>query len=396
MPTVNNAVSISLRSTGEGSTAPAVRLADRYLAEAVARHASDLHFDPAGDGLRIRVRVDGLLRALAPPPAALVPALLTRLRLMAGVDLAGRQLPQEGSFSLYASSDTPVDVRASFVPAHKGEKIVFRLLSRTRTAMGLGELGLETEQMRALERAIAAASGLILAVGPTGSGKSTTLFAALARVTSPDRSIVTVEDPVELEVQGATQIGVDDAVGRDFATILRALLRQDPDVILIGEMRDTESARIACRAALTGHLVLSTLHTTDSREAVTRLADMGVPKHLIVATVRLVIAQRLLRRLCPSCRAVRDVGVGERSLYRSLGLPEPAQLADPAGCEHCEGEGFAGRLAVFEFLDLHSKPVRVDAHGPAASRSLLASGLRAAARFQTDCSEVLARCPEAG
>ncbi len=368
------------------ATAPAVRMVERTLAQALEAGASDLHLESTNAGLSIRVRIDGHLHALPSPPLSLVAPMLTRIRLMAGADLAAKHLPQDGAFSATTIGGRTCEVRASFLPAVGGEKIVLRLLRKDHAPLALERLGMSAPQLGVLSAALGAANGLVLATGPTGAGKSTTLFASLAHLTRPERSVVTVEDPVESDVPGVTRISVDDDVGRDFATILRALLRQDPDVILVGEMRDTESARIACRAALTGHLVLSTLHTSDARQAVTRLIDMGVPSHLVAATVSLVIAQRLLRRLCEQCKSRREPSGAERKLFTACGLRPPERLARSGGCSACGGRGSAGRLAVFELWS----PATPSA---AASPTLIASGLAAAARLDADIADVVSVCP---
>jgi len=412
-------------------TAPAVRILDRYLTLAAEAGASDLHLEPAAGGLWVRMRVDGQLRPLEPPPGALVPALLTRARLLAGVDLAERRLPADGSFrvdvaaslvdrqtSVYAPNgatkaghreqaletqepcrctarSAPAverirrDVRASFVPVRGGEKIVLRILEHGARRMDMRELGMAAGERAMVERAIRRSNGMIVVVGPTGSGKTTTLYTALSVIADPTRAVVSVEDPVELDLDGVTQIEVDDDIGRSFAVLLRAVLRQDPDVIMVGEMRDTDSARIACRAALTGHLVLTTLHTADTREALLRLRDMGVPERLVDATVALVVAQRLLRRLCRECAVRRAPAPHEHALYVDAGLEPPQVLWGARGCDACHNQGYRGRVAVFELLECGAG----DGVVRLPTRNLFAAALDRAASGQTDVAEALARCP---
>ena len=382
------------------SRAPVVRLIERYLEGALRAGASDLQFEPSTDSaLRVRMRVDGILEDLDTPPMALVAPLITRLRLAAGVDLAERRLPQDGRLRL-PDWRPKVDIRAAFLPVCGGERVALRLLGAkgaqdesvgggNRTTEGsFADLGMEAADRASLERSISKPNGLVLVVGPTGSGKTTTLYAMVERLRRPDRSLVTVEDPVERLLAGTAQVEVDENVGRSFAVVLRALLRQDPDVVMVGEMRDTDSARIACRAALTGHLVLSSLHTADCRQALVRMKEMGVADYLMVNTVTLVIAQRLLRRLCPHCLKTRRPERPELELYARAGLEAPDRLALARGCAQCSKRGFSGRRAVFELLDLdHVAPRR------ARCKSLLASALALAAALETTVGEALARCP---
>ncbi len=379
--------------TRTANTAPAVRIVDRYLELGLEMRASDLHFEPAGNGVRVRARVDGVLRELAAPPDTLAGAMRSRLRLLAGVDLAERRLPQDGRFTVHAAGRAagrePVDVRAAFLPAAGGEKITLRLLHRATPLDGIASLGLQAPERRTIERALNRSAGLIVVAGPTGSGKTTTLYAAIDRLRSTERAILTVEDPVEVELEGVTQVPVDDEVGCTFAAVLRAMLRQDPDVLMVGEMRDAESARIACRAALTGHLVLTSVHATEAGDVATRLIDMGVAPYLVETTVSLVVAQRLLRRLCPHCRRSREPLPVESALFGAAGLPPPRATADPVGCDACDGLGYRGRLGVFEFLA--RTPGGAVERTPKAG--LAAAGLLRAARSDTSVAEVLAHCP---
>jgi len=378
---------------GSDTIAPAVRLLDACLAEAVQADASDLHFEPDRSGLRIRIRVDGHLRDLAAPPSSLVPALLTRIRLLARADLAERRLPQDGRFTFEGPDGRRVDVRAAFLPVARGEKIALRLLRHGGSAPDLADVGMPSQQRCRFEAALARSNGMVLVAGPTGSGKSTTLYAAVAALRSPARSVVTVEDPVELDVEGVSQVPIDDEVGRSFANVLRALLRQDPDVLMVGEIRDGDSAQIACRAALTGHLVLTSVHASDAREALLRLPEMGVPSYLIDATLSLVVAQRLVRRLCRHCRCVSATAetTSHRLLFEGAGLAFPRATAAAAGCDRCGNSGYRGRIGLFEMAaGRHDAPV------PLGPGSLGASGLVQVTLGETTIEEVLAHCPQPG
>ena len=390
MEASDNARSQALRQQRLGAaTSPAMRLLDRYLAIAVEAGASDLHLEPGVAGLEVRMRVDGVLRILEPPPENVADALLMRARLLAHVDLAERRLPQDGRF-VFEHAGGAVDVRAAFMPVHRGERLALRMMQSDTKLTVFDELGLEPPDREAFARALERPHGMVAVVGPTGSGKTTTLYAALERLRRPQLSLMTVEDPVERELAGIAQIAVDEDCGRTFAAVLRAILRQDPDVSMVGEMRDPDSARIACRAALTGHRVLTTLHTADTREAVLRLSDLEIPDYLVRATLALVIAQRLVRRLCTRCRTVSAPRPAEAALFGALAMEAPSRLARAAGCEACSGDGYRGRRAVFELLPMFD--------GAAAKvtprRYLLQEGLRLAASGETTFEEVVAVCPE--
>jgi general secretion pathway protein E len=379
-----------------------MRALDHYLDLAVERGASDLHLEPLlapegdstagreGTVLRVRMRVDGRLRDLEPPPSHLAQPLLTRLRLLAHVDLSESRVPQDGRFT-FSRGSRRIDVRAGFMPVEGGEKVALRLLDRAADGLALDDLGMPAPASAAFRNAIDAANGLVIVAGPTGSGKTTTLYAAIAHLCRSDVSILTVEDPVERRLAGVSQVTIDEDSGRTFPVVLRAVLRQDPDVLLVGEMRDPESARIACRAALTGHLVLTTVHSSDAGEALVRLEEMGLPPYLVHGTVSLVVAQRLVRRLCRGCAGERLLREHERSIFDEHQLPAPASVPDPRGCDICDGEGYRGRLAVFEVAD-------VRAAGGAGSKtpsaySLFASGLARVIARETTLEEVLAECP---
>jgi type II secretory ATPase GspE/PulE/Tfp pilus assembly ATPase PilB-like protein len=384
-------------------TSPAMRALDHYLDLAVAHGASDVHLepDPAGfathdvdrgsrvAALRVRLRVDGRLRDVEPPPPHLTSPLLTRLRLLARVDLSESRLPQDGRFT-FTRDGRRIDVRAGFMPVEGGEKIALRLLDRGGEGLTLAGLGLTPDARRAFEGAIEAANGLVIVAGPTGSGKTTTLYAAIAHLCREDLSILTVEDPVERKLAGISQVNIDEDCGRTFPVVLRAVLRQDPDILLVGEIRDPESARIACRSALTGHLVLTTLHSSDASEALVRMEEMGLPAYLVRGTVTLIVAQRLVRRLCGACKTERAVLPHEPEVFMQSGLATPGKLPAARGCARCDMQGYRGRLAVFEVHD-----VRAETGGSprVTSTTLLHHGLREVVGGKTTLEEVLAECP---
>lgn len=332
--------------------------------------------------------MDGHLQDLDPPPAALVPALLTRIRLLARVDLAERRLPQDGRFSWTLDASERIDIRAAFLPAARGEKIALRLLRHRGAAPALDTLGMAPGELARAQQALARPNGLVLVVGPTGSGKSTTLHSALVHLRDSARSLASVEDPVEFDIAGVCQVAVDEEVGRTFAVVLRALLRQDPDVLMIGEIRDDDSARIACRAALTGHLVLSSLHASDTREALLRLPEIGVPDYLVRATVTLVIAQRLVRSICEHCREAVETPFEAHEWFARAGLAAPASMPKATGCGLCQGRGYRGRLALFETATSSN-----DSPGAFCAGSLGASGLAQVLAGHTTVEEVLTHCP---
>lgn len=305
--------------------APVVKLVNLLLLEALAARASDVHLESAIDGVRTRYRVDGVLTDAPAPPAQLAAALVSRLKIMAELDIAERRLPQDGRMRLRLQ-DRQVDVRVSIVPTLDGESVVLRLLDKDRGRISLANLGMPEEIRAMFERAVRQPHGIVLATGPTGSGKTTSLYAAVELIRTGREKIMTVEDPVEYELRGVSQVPVHEKIGVTFASALRALLRQDPDVLMVGEIRDPETAEIAIQAALTGHLVLSTLHTNDSASAITRLLDLGVPPFLVASTVEAVLAQRLVRRLCAQCHG--------------------------AGCRACGSTGYLGRIGIYELLTI--------------------------------------------
>jgi type IV pilus assembly protein PilB len=337
-----------LRSSAD--QVPVVRLVNSILLDAIKRGASDVHMDPSEHTFRIRFRVDGILHEVMTPPKRVEPAVVSRLKIMANLDIAERRLPQDGRVKL-RQSGREVDFRMSVLPSLFGESVTLRILDKSALKVDLTQLGFEQASLDEFRKAIQSPNGLILITGPTGAGKTTTLYSALNAVNSPDRNIVTVEDPVEYELPGITQVQVNEEIGRTFAAALRSFLRHDPDVILVGEMRDQETAQIAVRAALTGHLVLSTLHTNSAAQTISRLQDMGVPPFLVASSVRVVVAQRLARKVCQDCRVPYEVH--EKSLvqygHTPLGLGG-CTVYKGRGCTTCHGTGMKGRVALYEVL----------------------------------------------
>lgn len=331
--------------------APAVNLVNSLFLEALRLNASDLHLELREGTMAVRCRVDGLLRDSLSVPRAAALAAVARLKLLAGLNILESRLPQDGRMDI-AIGDQRFDVRVSVLPAAGGESLVLRLFPERQTAFELEELGLSDTSLAALRRLQAVRDGLILATGPTGCGKSTTIHALLRRIDKKSNKIVTLEDPVESVLDGAVQIQVRDELGLSFEALLKRLFRHDPDVIMLGEIRDPKSAELAMRAALTGHLVYSTLHTNDALSTLGRLYNLGIEAWLLASVVRALIAQRLLRRLCPSCRLHYRPGRNEGGLFRAAGLPVPERLYRAGACSECAGTGYRGRLAVMEIVRL--------------------------------------------
>ncbi|MCL6596497.1 MAG: GspE/PulE family protein [Firmicutes bacterium] len=325
-----------------------VRLLDDLLARAVAERASDVHVEPQGEeGVRIRLRVDGVLVEATRLPASLHAPLLTRIKILGGMDIAEHRLPQDGRAERAVQGRT-VDIRVSVLPTIHGEKAALRLLDKSERLLGLDEIGLEGEGLARYRRMIGRPHGLVLVSGPTGSGKTTTVMAAVAALNRVERNVVTIEDPVEYQLPGLNQVQVNARAGLGFAEGLRAILRQDPDVVVVGEIRDPETAEIAVRAALTGHLVLSSIHTNSAASTPGRLLDMGVPPYLVASALIGVVAQRLARRLCPRCRRPLPPDAPARSLAAPVG--EHDALYEAVGCAYCSRTGYRGRLGLFEVL----------------------------------------------
>jgi len=330
------------------SEAPIIRLVNRLLREAVESRATDIHFEPSREALIVRFRVDGLLREKERHPRNLHAPVLSRIKLMAGLNIAEHRLPQDGRFR-FRVGGKELDIRVSIIPTVHGEGAVLRLLTRRNELLTLENLGFEPDTLRLFEEIISFPNGIILMTGPTGSGKTTTLYAALSRLNRPEVKIITIEDPVEYQLPGISQIQVKPEIGLTFASALRAILRHDPDIILVGEIRDLETAEIAVQAALTGHLVFSTLHTRNALSAVVRLADMGVERYLIAASVVGLAAQRLVRRVCEGCAREMDPPPALCQALEGSGLrPERVVYRRGEGCERCSGTGFYGRIAIYE------------------------------------------------
>jgi general secretion pathway protein E len=316
--------------------------------------ASDIHIEPFRNGLVVRMRVDGLLRTVPTPAGAVPQALISRIKILAGLNIAERRLPQDGAARLRVAR-SEIDIRVATMPAQHGESAVIRLLPRDRGLLDIAKLGLLSKDETTLKRLLALPHGMIIITGPTGSGKTTTLATMLSILNEPTRKILTIEDPVEYEIHGVNQSQVKPGIGLTFATAMRAFVRQDPDVIMVGEVRDPETANIAIHAALTGHLVLTTLHTETAAAAVPRLLDLGAEGFLLKSTLRAVIAQRLVRILCDRCKTKRTLTAEDLSAdprYAALGLAAGETVHEPAGCERCGGTGYRGRSGVFEIMEM--------------------------------------------
>jgi len=332
---------------------PVVKFVNLLLLDAMERRASDIHIEPAKGKANVRIRIDGVLHGITPPPKAMHSAIISRVKILSNLDIAERRLPQDGR-SAVRIGDREVDIRVSTFPTLYGEKLVMRLLDKEKISLGLEELGLSPDQLSKFEKVLKRPYGTVLETGPTGCGKTTTLYAGLRYINIPERNIVTIEDPIEYDLAGINQTQVKPQIGLDFARGLRAILRQDPDVILVGEIRDRETAQIAIRAALTGHLVFSTLHTNDAVGAIAQLQYFGIEPYLIGSAIDLVIAQRLIRRVCPNCREYCTLS-GE--VLHRLGLDDVGKddlkLVRSKGCRRCSYTGYLGRTALFQFFEIN-------------------------------------------
>jgi general secretion pathway protein E len=361
------------------SEAPVVRLVNLLISRALEARASDIHIEPFDRLLKVRFRVDGVLREVEAPPVRSTAAVVSRVKIMARLNIAERRLPQDGRIQLRVAG-REIDLRVSTVPTMHGESVVMRILDQGRVPLDFESLGYRGEALRAFRAMLDRPHGVILLTGPTGSGKTTTLYAALQILNSVERKILTVEDPVEYQLEGINQIQVRPSIGLTFAGALRSILRQDPDVVMIGEMRDLETARIAVQAALTGHKVFSTLHTNDASSSVTRLLDMGVEDYLLTSTINGIVAQRLVRTLCAHCKAPVECPPELERFLAARGMQRPDHLVyDAAGCERCEGTGFRGRTGILELLVM-SDPVRraILEHGDAEAirEAAMTQGMR--------------------
>jgi len=330
------------------SEAPIIKLVNLFITRAVEGRASDIHIEPFEDELKVRYRVDGVLHEIESVPKKLQAAIVSRLKIMAKLNIAERRLPQDGRIRLKVG-ESEIDLRVSTIPVLYGESVVMRILRKEGIVIDLDLLGFPPNTLASFDQLITKPNGIILVTGPTGSGKTTTLYGALDKINSPDKKIITVEDPVEYQLKGVNQIQVKPQIGLNFANTLRSIVRQDPDIIMIGEIRDLETAKIAIESALTGHLVFSTLHTNDAPSAITRLLEMGVENFLLSSTIRGILAQRLVRVICPSCKET-DTSVADREELTMLGLGGNKTLHLGKGCEHCAFTGYYGRLGIFELL----------------------------------------------
>ena len=378
------------------SEPPVVRLVNLLLSDAIQARASDIHLEPEKEFLKVRFRVDGILREATTLPKHLEPAVISRIKILADLDIAERRKPQDGRFRI-ATEGHEVDLRVSVMPAIDGETVVLRLLDATGIQMGLNELGMEPELLSRFETLLHRSWGIILVTGPTGSGKTTTLYASLATLNAKERNIITIEDPVEYRLPGVRQIQINPAVDLTFANGLRSILRQDPDVIMVGEIRDRETAEIAIQAALTGHLVFSTLHTNDAPTAVTRLIDMGIEPFLIASSVIGVAAQRLVRVLCPECKGSDPA---QAEVAKRLKPIPSGNWMKGKGCRKCSETGFRGRVGIFELMVTDEEIGRLtiakasaaqirDRAVAAGMRTLREEGILKAARGVTTMDEVL-------
>ncbi len=337
------------------SEAPVIRLVNKIIRDGLESRATDIHLEAQKTGLKVRFRIDGVLHDVALYPKAMIAPVISRIKLMSQLNIAEHRLPQDGRIKFLTAGEN-IDIRVSTIPTILGESVVLRLLTKDKSLLNLENLGFTEKQYQTFLKLLNAPNGIILVTGPTGSGKTTTLYAALSKLNSPDKKIITIEDPVEYQLEGINQIPIKPDIGLTFATCLRSILRHDPDIILVGEIRDKETAEIAIQASLTGHLVFSTLHTNSALGAITRLAEMGIERYLISASVIGLLAQRLIRVLCPYCKKPQKPN--DAFLRFIQNLPNPPQKIDyfiPQGCEKCSHTGYLGRQAIYEVFDINSK-----------------------------------------
>ena len=390
----------TLRDLASG--APVVRAVNEIIELALERRATDIHLEPVRDGLRVRIRIDGILMTVRTFTADLARPIVSRVKILAALNIAERRLPQDGR-SRVRVGNFDADIRIATMPTAFGEAAILRLLQREKGVKAFSQIGLSSPDFTAFSRALKAPHGMIVVTGPTGSGKTTTLAAALGTLNDNTRKILTIEDPIEYEIDGVSQSQVKPAIGLTFASALRAFLRQDPDVIMVGEMRDTETARVAIQASLTGHLVLTTLHTNTATAAITRLIDLQIEPFLLSASLQCIVAQRLVRLLCPHCR--REVDVDAEFLrrdhrYRALAVDDGARVWQPGHCQRCAGTGYFGRRAVFEVLNVDDELRHLITRGAAEAEiescakqrgmtTLIEDGVRAALSGDTSLDEVL-------
>lgn len=391
-----------ISSTVDDADAPVVKLLQTVFREAAQLRASDIHFEAQEKKLVVRFRIDGALHTHAEADLKIAPPLVVKLKLMAGLDIAEKRLPQDGRISVRVDEARQLDIRMSTMPTQYGESVVLRILMQSQGIRDLEALGMSEDVYKRFLNAISTPNGIVLATGPTGSGKTTTLYGALTRLNSPEVKILTCEDPVEYRIGGINQVQVNDKIGLTFPTVLRSFLRQDPDVLLVGEIRDGETAEIAVRAAMTGHLVLSTLHTNDAVSTPSRLLDMGIPGFLIATTLRAVLSQRLLRLVCKECAQPYELTPDERAWIDHYygDIPPDAKLQHGTGCQHCNGSGYRGRIGIYELLDMtHELALALHTGNPAQFEavarqqighgSLMHQGFALAFQGRTTVSEVI-------
>jgi len=370
--------------------APVVKLLQSLFQDATQVGASDIHIEPQEDKLRIRIRVDGHLQAQTETEPRVAAALALRLKLMAGLDISEKRHPQDGRFNVLVRQQ-PVDVRISTMPTHYGESVVMRLLNRQSGLLGLELLGMPAPMLQRFREIIHRVSGMVVVTGPTGSGKTTTLYAALNELNSTALKIITVEDPIEYRVAGLNQVQVNEKIDLTFSSVLRSALRQDPDVMLIGEMRDTETAQIAMRAAITGHMVLSTLHVREAASAPVRLLDMGVPRYMVATSLQAVIAQRLIRRICESCAEDYSPTPQERRFVEAgWSGTGKSGYRKGKGCTHCAGSGYRGRIGVYEMLEMTPRLVEATAKEDVSAFARIAEEEMAGHSFAHHAAELAA------
>jgi len=379
--------------------APVVKLAELIIKQAIEKRASDIHIEPFADRMVIRYRIDGLLYEIPPPAKQLFLALVSRIKILSKLDIAEKRLPQDGGFSVKIKNKQ-IDLRVSTIPSIYGEKVVLRILDKSRIALKLEDFGIEPKTFAEVKKAINSPYGLIFLSGPTGCGKTTTLYAILESIKSPHKNILTLEDPVEYRLDGINQVQVKPRIGLTFAAGLRAFLRQDPDIILVGEVRDLETAEICTQAALTGHLVLSTIHTNDAVSVIVRLIDIGIEPFLLAPSLRLVAAQRLIRKLCPVCKQSYRPSAEEIRGLKAV----PKLLYKPKGCDKCGNTGYRGRTGIYEIIPINEQISELISKGMTRRsgdaslketvrqmgiRSLLEDGMLKAAEGITSVEEII-------
>ncbi|MBO7655371.1 MAG: Flp pilus assembly complex ATPase component TadA [Kiritimatiellae bacterium] len=402
----DDSIDVMTKASGEGgedaedSDAPVIRLASMIITEAVKLRASDIHLEPMERSMRVRYRIDGALRQMDNPPKRLQAAIISRIKIMSGMKISEKRVPQDGRIQMKVNG-RDLDFRVSTVPTNHGESIVMRILDKTNLSLGLPQLGFLSDDQTKFERLIGLPDGVLLVTGPTGSGKTTTLYACLGQINLPDRKIITVEDPVEYQMSGINQVQVHKDVGLDFAAALRSILRQAPNIVMIGEIRDSETADIAMEAALTGHLVFSTLHTNDAPSAVTRLLDMGVKPFLVASALRAAMAQRLVRAICEKCRSEYEPTERELKMLGAFGKGKTlSKMYKGSGCPTCGNSGYKGRKGIFEIFMVDDSIQRlIFDHSPATvlrararemgMRTLREDGMLKVASGMTTLEEVL-------